>query len=246
MKRSSALGSKVFFLVSLCLMAFALNGTLLAQDDHSAMGDGTSRPELERESPIALNSADGLEIGAVYEAYLSPQQEGGEEEDTPALIPPQFRSTTPSTPRNDRTSRGHSVIEFTRDLSRAYVYLAIENVNVADIVMLHLHCGRPGQLGPIIIDFSVAGSLQTYLEDGVMRIEVTNEDIEAVTNSSSGPVDGFTKGCAIVDSNPLDKVKTIAGMEIYARRDELYFNLHTSGQVYFGDIRGQFHAVNGG
>jgi hypothetical protein len=32
-------------------------------------------------------------------------------------------------------------------------------------------------------------------------------------------------------------------MELIARQGELYFNLHTSGQVYFGDIRGQFVAV---
>jgi len=37
---------------------------------------------------------------------------------------------------------------------------------------------------------------------------------------------------------------TIAGLEYIARQSELYFNLHTAGQVYFGDIRGQFHLVN--
>jgi len=38
-------------------------------------------------------------------------------------------------------------------------------------------------------------------------------------------------------------VKTIGGMELIARQGELYFNLHTAGQTYFGDIRGQFEAV---
>lgn len=42
---------------------------------------------------------------------------------------------------------------------------------------------------------------------------------------------------------PMDKVKTIARMETIARESELYFNLHTRGQKYFGDIRGQLHQV---
>jgi hypothetical protein len=223
------------------LMVLALSGTMLAQEHGHTEGD--ARPETERESPIPLNPAAGSEIGFVYEAYLSPQQEGGEEEDTPAFIPPDLRSTAPSVPRNQRTSRGHAVIEFTGDLSRAYVFLAIENINVDDIVMLHLHCGRPGQLGPIILDFSMAGSINEYLADGVMSIEVTNEDIVAAAQHGLNPIDAFTSGCPIVPAIPNDKVKTIAGMQLIAEQGELYFNLHTKGQVYFGDIRGQFSAV---
>ncbi|MDX1992761.1 MAG: CHRD domain-containing protein [bacterium] len=225
------------------VLAFLMRtDTLLAQHDHQP---GDPRPERETESVLPLNPAGGSEIGFVYEAYLSPQQEGGEEEDTPAFVPPQFRSTAPSVPRNERTSRGHAVIEFTRDLSRAYVHLAVENVNPADIVMLHLHCGRPGQLGPIIIDFGLIGNVQEYLADGTMRVEVHNEDITAVTDSAGlNPIDGFTLGCPIVPSVPNDKVKTIGGMQLIAEQGELYFNLHTAGQVYFGDIRGQFSRVD--
>lgn len=218
-----------------------MNGSLLAQHDHAA---GDPRPESESASPIPLNPSAGQEIGFVYEAYLSPHQEGGEEEDTPIFVPSQFRSTAPSVPRSERTSRGHAVLEFTRDLSRAYVYLAVENVNPADVVMLHLHCGRPGQLGPIIIDFSLVGNIQTYLEDGTLSIELTNDDITAVTDAAgASPVDGFTLGCPIVSSLPIDKVKTLAGMQLIAQAGEIYFNLHTAGQTYFGDIRGQFSAV---
>jgi hypothetical protein len=32
-------------------------------------------------------------------------------------------------------------------------------------------------------------------------------------------------------------------MEHIARRSELYFNLHTKGQTFYGDIRGQIHPV---
>ncbi len=245
---------KKFPLILLVFILLVVNGSLLisgslmAQEDHSMhamQGEmAQERPESDLQSPIALNPSSGSEIGSVYEAFLSPQQEGGEEEDTPALIPPQFRSTTPSVPRNERTSRGHAVLEFTQDLSRAYVFLAVENVNPAEVVMLHLHCGRPGQLGPIIVDFSLAGNINSYLEDGVFALEITNEDIVAAASHGNSPIDAFTSGCPIVLDIPNDKVKTIAGLELIAREGEIYFNLHTSGQTYFGDIRGQFHAVS--
>lgn len=229
--------AKIILLLILFATLLVLTGSILAQDNHAA------RPEIDRSSPIALNPAAGSESGAIYEAYLSPHQEGGEEEDTPSFVPPEFHSTAPSVPRNERTSRGHAVLEFTRDLSRAYVYLAVENVNPEDVVMLHLHCGRPGQLGPIIVDFGMAGNLTEYLSDGLFTLEITNEDIEAVTAHVDSPIGAFTLGCPIVPDIPNDKVKTIAGMELIAREGELYFNLHTKGQTYFGDIRGQFHLV---
>lgn len=229
-------------------------GFLLSQfnqnSGHSSHGSSAKytaeelqRDELARESDIVLDATGGREIGFVYEAFLSPQQEGGEERDTPSFIPSQFQSTGVAVDREDRPSRGHGVVEFTKDLSRAYVHLAIEGVDVADVNLLHLHCGRPGQLGPIIIDFGLMGNLQEILADGVMRFEVTNKDIEAVANSASSLVDAFTHGCPILLALPMDKVKTIAGMEYIAREGDLYFNLHTKSQTYFGDIRGQLHHV---
>jgi CHRD domain len=213
------------------------------KNQHHAHAQSAPRAELSRNSSLPLRPAAGGNIGAVYQAFLSPHQEGGEESETPITIPPVFRSTAPSVPRNQRTSRGHALLEFSNDLSRVFVYLAIEKVKLEDINMLHLHCGRPGQLGPIIVDFAEVGNLATYFADGMLRLEVRNEDIVAVTQSSQGIIDAFTKGCPIVPSLPMDRVKTIAGMELIARQGELYFNLHTKGQTYFGDIRGQFVAV---
>jgi hypothetical protein len=230
-------------LQTIILLAILLLTSVAGAQEHE--GDGDPRPETDHASPIALNPAAGSEVGFVYEAYLSPQQEGGEEEDTPAIIPPELRSTEPSVPRNERDSRGHAVIEFTNDLSRAYVHLAVENVAVEDIVMLHLHCGRPGQLGPILIDFALIGDINAYLEDGMMRVEVTHEDIEATLAHGEGLLAFFTVGCPIIPAIPNDRVKTIAGMELIARQGELYFNLHTAAQTYFGDIRGQFYLVDG-
>lgn len=227
--------NKLIILLMLSLSFLALSHSILAQEGQ--------RPEADRQSPIPLNPSAGQEIGFVYQAFLSPHQEGGEEEDTPDFIPPEFHSTASSVPRNERTSRGHAVIEFTKDLSKAYVYLAVENVNPDDIVMLHLHCGRPGQLGPILVDFALAGNINEYLADGMLTLEVTNADIEAVLSQQGDPMSGFTLGCPIVPSVP-GEVVTIAGMELIARQGELYFNLHTKGQTYFGDIRGQFYLVS--
>lgn len=218
--------------------------TTTAQDHTHGDEDGEGRAELGRESSIPLNVAAGTDVGRVYEAYPSPQQEGGEEEETPPFIPDIFRSTAPSVPREDRPSRAHAVLEFTNDLSRAYIHVQLENVNPDDIVMFHLHCGRPGQLGPIIVDFGLMGDIQEYLADGHLSLEITNADLEAVIDNAEGVIGGFTSGCPIVASNPTDKITTIGGMEYVARQGELYFNLHTAGQTYFGDIRGAFYPVD--
>ncbi|MEZ4629995.1 MAG: CHRD domain-containing protein [Deinococcales bacterium] len=216
-----------------------------AQVDHSdhPTGNQEARAETSMPSPIELNPSQGLEIGTIFEAYLSPHQEGGEEQDTPPLTPAIFKSTAPSLLRTERLSQGHGVLSFSKDLSRAYVHVKIEGVNPEDIVMFHIHCGRPGQLGPILIDFALAGDLKSYLADGVLALELTNQDIEAVLDHASGVIGAFTLGCPIIPSLPNDKVKTIAGMELIARQGELYFNLHTKGQTFFGDIRGQLHQV---
>lgn len=213
-------------------------------ESHSPAMMADPKPELDTASPIELNPARGDEIGTVFEAFLSPHQEGGEEEDTPRAVPDVFKSTAPSVVRNERPSRGHGVLSFTRDLSKAYVHIAIENVNPEDIAMFHIHCGRPGQLGPILVDFSLMGDLQTYWSDNLLTVEITNEDIEAVLDHGEGLVGAFTAGCPIMMALPTDKVKTIAGMETIAREGELYFNLHTHGQMFFGDIRGQLHQVS--
>lgn len=230
-------------LMSVCLATLIVN-LALAQDGHNHSASGESRAEHAQPPTIDLNVEAAGEIGAVYEAYPSPQQEGGEEEDTPRFIPDTFRSTAPSTAREERLGRGHAVLEFTNDLSRAYLHFEVVNINPAEVVMLHLHCGRPGQLGPIIVDFSLMGDIQQYLEDGVMSLEITNADLEAVVENSEGLIGAFTGGCPIISTLPQDKAVTIGGLAYIAQQGELYLNLHTNGQVYFGDIRGAFNRVN--
>ncbi|MBI4852644.1 MAG: CHRD domain-containing protein [Acidobacteria bacterium] len=197
-----------------------------------------------KDTALNLDANKGQEIGAVYEAYLSPQQEPGEEENTPKLTPKAFKSTAPSVARNERKSRGHATLRFTKDLSKVYVDVKVEGVSVQDVTMFHIHCGKPDMLGPILVDFAYSGDIQKNLSDGIFSVEITNQDIEKVVSSkhNHGVVAAFTLGCPIVPGGS-DKVKTVAGMEHIARQSELYFNLHTKGQTYFGDMRGQIHPV---
>ena len=194
----------------------------------------------------ALDSGRGQEIGLVFEAYLSPHQESGEEEETPAMVPKVFKSTTPSLDRAAREAaghRGHGRIRFTRDLSRAFVDVEIAGVDPATINMFHIHCGNPGVLGPILIDFSHSTDIQKDLADGVLSVELKNEHLVKVVDHGHGLVGAFTAGCPIPDDAPASRVSTIAGMLQYAGARQLYFNLHTTGQTYFGDLRGQVHPV---
>lgn len=192
---------------------------------------------------VVLNPSQGSEIGARYQAWLSPHQEGGEERDTPRAVPKVFRSTTPSVDRDKRPSRGHGMVRFSKDLSRAYVDIRIEGVDPKTITMFHIHCGKPGMLGPILVDFGLKNDLKAAFANNTFSMQVRNEDITAVTAHAHGPIGFATAGCPIVMANPIDRVKTVAGMAAIAREGDLYFNLHTSGQSYFGDIRGQLEPI---
>src|SRR3712207_518186 len=103
---------------------------------------------------ITLDPKKGQEIGLVYEAFLSPHQEPGEEKDTPAGTPKQFKSTAPSKLRSERAVRGHGVLRFTNDLSKVYVEVRVEGVDPKEVNLFHIHCGRPDMLGPILVDFA--------------------------------------------------------------------------------------------
>lgn len=191
-----------------------------------------------------LNPAKGAEIGSSFEAFLSPHQEPDEEVNTPEMTPKEFKSTAPSLARKDRKSRGHGSLRFSKDLSKAYVDVKLENVDPEQVVMFHIHCGKPDMLGPIIADFGVQGSFKQHFKNGLFSLQLSNEDINKTAHSGHSIVSAFTSGCPVVPDQPIfGKVKTIAGMEHIARRSELYFNLHTKGQTFYGDIRGQLHPV---
>lgn len=199
--------------------------------------------EIDAPFDLGLDPLAGGEIGLVYQAWLSPQQEAEEESDVPPGSPEQFLSTEPSVEREERPSRGHGTLAFNREMSRAYVHLRLANIDPDDIVLAHLHCGRPGQLGPIIVDFAATGDLSEYFADDVLSYEITNDDIAAATHGH-GLVGAGTAGCPIIRAIPGDRHRTIAGMATVASHGELYFNIHTAQQTFFGDVRGQLIPVD--
>lgn len=243
----------VFFALLLVLAACNMQGTLIpnpsqiqevaAVQSEKETTASTSATTLTQPGSVTLDPGKGQDIGFVYEAFLSPHQEPGEEKDTPVLTPKEFLSTAPSLLRNERTSHGHGRLRFTNDLSKAYVDVKVENVNPEDIVMFHIHCGRPDVLGPILVDFAFSGDIQeNFADDAMFSVVLTNENIEKTSASGHGLVAAFTAGCSIIPGLP-DDVKTIAGMQYIAQQGELYFNLHTKAQTFYGDIRGRLHPV---
>lgn len=187
-----------------------------------------------------VDPVEGAKIGTVAEAFLNPDQEPGEEEDTPGFIPSQFQSKMPSTRRADRKGRGYGQLQFSKDLTSVQVDVVIKNIDPKEIAMFHIHCGPPDLLGPILVDFGLSHELPAMFANGTLSYKVTNADIEAAVNAGHGIIGTITAGCPIVPGNPLlGKVKTVAGMEHIARKGELYFNLHTKDQMFFGNIRGQ-------
>jgi CHRD domain len=200
----------------------------------------------------ALDASRAREIGLVAEAFLSPHQESNEEQNTPSSVPKQFRATTPSMTRDQRDAAGHRAhgqIRFSKDLSRAWVDVRVEGVDLANVNMFHIHCGKPGILGPIIVDFALATDVKENLSDGMFSVELTNDHIAKTVAQGEGHglVEGFTRGCVIggpsLESFKSAKVMTIAGLADLAVSRDLYFNLHTTGQTYYGDIRGQLYPV---
>jgi hypothetical protein len=201
-------------------------------------------------STSALEPGRGREPGLLFEAYLSPHQEPDEEENTPKTTPKVFRSTTPSQTRAAREAAGHRAhgqVRFSKDLSRVFVDVKIEGIDPATVNMFHIHCGKPGILGPILVDFAHATDLKSNLADGTFSVELTNEHIVKTVEHAHGLIGAFTSGCVIPSPSlgtlKPTKVSTVAGMLQLALERELYFNLHTTGQTYFGDIRGQLHPV---
>jgi hypothetical protein len=187
----------------------------------------------------AKDPALGATTFFVYEAFMSPAQEGGEESETPKALQKSLGSTAPSVPRDQRKSRGWGQLRFARDLSKAYVDVEIQGVNPADIVMFHIHCGPPGVLGPIIVDLGEFGSFTKTVVEGKMSVELTNKNITFIKDMH-GLKPALPEGCPIQLGLPT-QAKTIGGLEYLARKGVLYFNLHTKAHTYYGEMRGQLY-----
>ncbi|MDY7228147.1 CHRD domain-containing protein [Hyalangium rubrum] len=188
----------------------------------------------------AKDPAQGATTFTVYEAYMSPAQEPGEESEVPKLLEKSLGGTAPATPRESRKSRGYGQIRFAKDLSKAYVDVEIQGVNATDIVMFHIHCGPPGVLGPIIVDFGDHESPAKKLATGKFSMELTNKNVVFVKDMPKGLKPTLPEGCPS-ELGFLSQAKTLAGLEYLAKKGVLYFNLHTKAHTYYGEMRGQIY-----
>ncbi|MBU8899113.1 CHRD domain-containing protein [Corallococcus sp. H22C18031201] len=185
----------------------------------------------------AKDPALGATTYVTYESFLSPAQEPGEESETPKLLQKSLGATAPSIPREERKSRGHGQLRFSRDMSRAYVEVEIQGVNPADILMFHIHCGPPGFLGPIIVDFGEVDSPSKLFSQGKLVVELTNKNVRFVKDMP-GLKPSLPESCPSDIGLP-NQTRTLSGLEYLARKGVLYFNLHTKAHTYYGEMRGQ-------
>ena len=190
---------------------------------------------------LAKDPALGATTFTVYEAYMSPAQEPGEESEIPKVLEKSLGATAPSVPRESRKSRGYGQIRFAKDLTKAYVDVEITGVNAADILMFHIHCGPPGGLGPIIVDFGESESPSKKLTEGKMSVELTNKNV-AYVKDMPGLKPSLPESCP-AELGFLAQAKTLASLEYLAKKGVLYFNLHTKAHTYYGEMRGQIYAV---
>jgi hypothetical protein len=222
--------------------------------DPSKTGQATAAQPASTTAPAPAPASTGLdprrgeEIGPTFLSYMSPWQQEAEESDTPPTTPPSFRSTAPSLTRAQREAAGHrgvGLIRFRNDLSRAYIDVKIEGIDPSTINLFHIHCGKPGILGPILLDFALATDLQKSFSKGMLSVEVTDDLIVKTIGHAHNPMDAFLNGCFVGEVSPggvkPPKVTTVAGMLPLARQGEIYFNLHTTAQTYYGDLRGQIY-----
>jgi len=189
--------------------------------------------------------ADDPALGAttyiVYESFLSPAQEPGEESEIPKPLEKSLGATKPSTPRAQRASRGWGKVRFTRDFTSALIDVEIKGVDPADILMFHIHCGPPGALGPVLVDLGKFGALSQKLASGKLSVKIGNSDLtwasmlpKSLTHLKA------PESCPVEIGFPA-QTKTLVGMEYLARKGVLYFNLHTRAHTYYGEMRGQLY-----
>jgi hypothetical protein len=179
---------------------------------------------------IAANLSWGDRSFTEYAAYLHPAQE-------------------PDTELNSQ-AKGFGHLRFPKNLSAGNVDIQLEGIDPANVTAFHIHCGSPGVLGPIIVDFSQFGELNRTIKNGHFTATVVNQGLTFVKQPPIPPRPGSTastlplpEGCPSDINFPVQQVNTIAGLEALAREGALYFNLHTKGHEFFGELRGQVYPI---
>lgn len=146
-----------------------------------------------------------------FRAHLS-----GAQEVTPPDAP-----ATPSLGVATNTS-GQARIEFSRNLSSFSFRL-----NVRDgrrVTQAHLHCGRPGQNGPVVVFLAALNPDGADVNGSLAQGTRRNEHIEV-----------SAEGCETLIGRPVRNIASLAGA---ARDGLIYANVHTIDNPA-GEVRGQ-------
>ena len=121
----------------------------------------------------------GEKSSTKYEAFLTPQQEPGE-----AIV---------------SDAKGYGSLSFPKNLSSLKVDVQISGVDVSEITAFHIHCGPPGILGPIVVDFGQFGTFDQTIVDGKFSASISNENItfidsppDLTSSAIQSPAQGLT------------------------------------------------------
>lgn len=163
-----------------------------------------------------------------YEAYIHPGQELG--------------------PATGSQARGYGRIRFPKNLSSGQVEVQITGIDPANLTAFHIHCGTPDVLGPILVNFAQFGDFKNTVVNGHFSASLTNDKLTFVKQPPPPPSLSSMPTLPLPESCPSDlnlpaQVTTIAGMEALARKGVLYFNVHTKGHEFYGEMRGQIYPV---
>ncbi len=154
---------------------------------------------------------DRHDNGLKFEAQLR----GGQE-----VVPPQS-PTTPS-PGVETQMAGSVRVRFSEDLTQFRFVLLVQNG--LQITQAHLHCGRPGQNGPIIVFLA--------------PLNTGGADVDGVLGSGTRTNADLIAGAAACETAIGRPVRNIASLAFAARDGLIYANVHTLTNPA-GEVRGQ-------
>ena len=162
-------------------------------------------------SPAILAQENGDDDFFGFGAVLSGAQE---------VVPPD-EPTTPS-PGVSTQMTGAVIVAFAENLSSLNYRIVVQNG--VGVTASHLHCGLPGQNGPIIVFLSQPNEQGADVNGVLGEGTLTNENI----------VDSAA-GCEELIGRP---VRNIASLAAAAADGLIYANVHTVANPA-GEIRGQ-------
>jgi CHRD domain len=175
----------------------------------------------------AYDQSFGDQTFTQYEAYLHPRQEPGESFVSPA--------------------KGYGKLTFAKNLSYGKVEVQMAGVDPGEIVGFHIHCGPPGVLGPIVVNFGSFGDFKKTIVNGKFATTIKNENVTFIKKLPAPLPESLPK---LPESCPIDinlpgpaQVNTIAGVEALARKGVLYFNVHTKKHQFYGEMRAQVYPM---